>query len=158
MLFNGALGMSGILFVVLQQFFMDYFMRLRAAGLLSTAKTRLVRSSLIGIGVALVIVGLVPFDINDLFNAVHSAAAYTLMAILFGHMLFARRLIPSFSREFYAATWIMVAALAVMLLLHFLGSINTMGIELLGFIVAGAWFLMFMKNVELLVGSIEGQA
>ena len=152
MLFNGALVMSGILFVILQQFFMDYFMRQRAAGLLSTAKTRLVRSSLVGIGVALAIVGLVPFDINDLFNAVHSAAAYTLMAILFGHMLFARRLLPYFSREFYSMTWLMVAALAGALTLHFLGSINTAGIELIGFTIAGAWFMMFVNNVELLVG------
>lgn len=153
--FNGTLILSGILFIILQQFFMDQFARLRAMGLLSATKTRLVRFSLIGIGVALVLVGLVPFGVNDLMNSLHSGAAYALIVILLAHMIFARRLLPFFPREFYAVTWLMVGATIVALALHLLGSINTVGIELVGFIIAGAWFMMFAKNVELLVYRTE---
>ena len=33
--------------------------------------------------------------------------------------------------------------------LHLLGSINTVGIELLAFAIGGSWFILFTKNVEL---------
>lgn len=155
--FNGTLILSGFLFIILQQFFMDQFARLHEMGLLSAAKTRLVRFSLIGIGVALVLVGLIPFGVNDLMNSLHSGAAYALIAIMLAHMIFARRLLPFFPREFYAMTWLMVGATIVALALHLLGSINTVGIELVGFIIAGAWFMLFAKNVELLVDQTESQ-
>ncbi len=157
LVFNSTLVIAGVLFVILQQFFMDRFIRLREANLLSAGKTRLVRASLIGIGVALAVVGLVPFGVNAPLNAVHSAAAYTLMAVLLAHMVLARRLLPFFPHEFYAVTWLMVGATVVALALHLLGSINTVGIELIGFIIAGAWFMLFAKNVELLVDQIESQ-
>jgi hypothetical protein len=154
--FNATLIISGVLFVILQQFFMDHFIRLHELGLLSPTKTRLVRISLIAIGVALALVGLIPFGVNDLMNTLHSFAAYVLVGILLAHMVFARRLLPCFSREFYAMTWFMVVVIVLALVLHFLGSINTAGIELLGFAIAGAWFMMFVKNVEMLVDGIEG--
>ena len=154
-IFNTTLVISGVLFVILQQFFMDHFIRLRDAGLLSPTKTKLVRVSLIAIGVAMAMVGLIPFGVNELMNTLHSLSAYTMIGILLLHMIFARRLLPYFSREFYSMTWLMVAALAVALTLHFLGSINTAGIELIGFTIAGAWFMMFVNNVELLVDRTE---
>lgn len=157
-IFNGTLVISGILFVILQQFFMDSFIRLREAGLLSAGKTRLVHISLIGIGVALILIGLVPFDVSAVMNAVHSASAYTLIAILFAHMVLARWLLPFFPVEFYAMTWLMVGALTVSVVLHLLGSINTVGIELIGFLIGGAWFVLFAKNVELLADQEESNA
>lgn len=150
-IFNATLVLAGVLFVVLQQFFMDQFTRLAEYGLLSPRKTKLVRGSLIAIGLSLAMVGLVPFGVNGLMDTVHSFSAYLLLGILLAHMLFAHRLLPYFSREYYAVTWFMVAALAVAVTLHFLGSINTAGIELIGFAIAGAWFMLFVKNVELLV-------
>lgn len=154
-IFNATLILAGVLFVILQEFFMDHFIRLRDAGLLSARKTQVVRASLIGIGVALALVGLVPFGVNDFMNNVHSFSAYGLIAILLGHMIFTRRLLPYFSREYYAMTWFMVALLVAAVALHFAGSINTAGIELIGFVIAGAWFTLFVKNVELLVDQVD---
>ena len=153
--FNVTLIISGVIFVILQQFFMDLFVRLEEGGLLSSAKTRLVQVSLITIGVALTLVGLIPFGVNEFMNALHSMSAYTLIAILLAHMLLVRRLLPYFSREFYAMTWLMIGGLVLALALHFLGSINTVGIELIGFTVAGAWFMLFVDNVERLVDRTE---
>lgn len=153
--FNVTLIISGVIFVILQQFFMDLFVRLEEGGLLSPFKTRLVRVSLIAIGVALALVGLFPFGVNELMNTLHSLSAYALVGILLAHMLFARQLLPYFAREFYAMTWLMIGGLVLALVLHFLGSINTVGIELIGFTVAGAWFMLFVDNVERLVDRTE---
>lgn len=153
--FNVTLIISGVIFVILQQFFMDLFVRLEEGGLLSPFKTRLVRVSLLVIGAALALVGLIPFGANELMNTLHSLSAYTLVGILLAHMLFARQLLPYLAREFYAMTWLMIGGLVLALVLHFLGSINTVGIELIGFTVAGAWFMLFVDNVERLVDRTE---
>jgi membrane associated rhomboid family serine protease len=71
-------------------------------------------------------------------------------------MIAVRWALPFFSREFYLTTWIMVAVLLSAVALHLLGSINVVGIELIAFALGGAWFLMFVKNVELLVEQTDG--
>lgn len=74
---------------------------------------------------------------------------------LTAHMLFTRQLLPYFLREFYAMTGPMIGGLVLALALHLLGSNNTVGIELIGFTIAGAWFMLFVDNVERLVDRLE---
>ena len=80
--FNATLVMAGVLFVILQQFFMDDFIDLRNQGLLSPRTTRWVRISLVAIGILMAMVGLVPFGSGGLRDNIHSVSAYALAGIL----------------------------------------------------------------------------
>ncbi|MBK8046875.1 MAG: hypothetical protein IPK16_06975 [Anaerolineales bacterium] len=86
-----------------------------------------------------------------MWDTLHSVSAYALAGILLLYMITAHRLLPYFPREFYLMTWVMVVGLVGAVALHLLGSINTVGVELIAFAVGGAWFMMFVKNVEILV-------
>jgi|GEM_PF-2576489 len=153
--FNATLIMAGILFVILQQFFMDDFIELRRRGMLSARTARWIRISLIALGVLMAMVGLVPFGSGGLLDTIHSVAAYSLAGILLTYMLLVRRLLPHCSAEFYAMTWFMVVVMVGAVVLHLLGSINVVGVELICFAVGGTWFLLFVKNVELLVSQLD---
>jgi hypothetical protein len=154
--FNATLVFAGILFVILQQFFMDDFIVLRNRGLLTVRKTRWIRGSLIAMGVLMAMVGLIPFGGSMITDTMHDFSAYGLAGILLVYMVAVRWALPYFSREFYLMTWFMVAVLLAALALHLLGSINVVGIELIAFALGGAWFLMFVKNVELFVEQTDG--
>ena len=154
--FNATLVLAGILFVILQQFFMDDFIVLRNRGLLTVRKTRWIRGSLIAMGVLMAMVGLIPFGGSLVTDTVHNFSAYGLAGILLAYMVAVRWALPYFSREFYLMTWLLVAVLLAAVALHLLGSINVVGIELIAFAMGGTWFLMFVKNVELLVEQTDG--
>ncbi len=156
--FNATLIIAGVLMIVLQQFFMDDFIYLRSLRLLTPRKTQIVRVSLIALGVLMALVGTIPFGVNALLNNIHSFAAYGLALILLGYMALVRRLLPYFSREFYATSWTAVVLLVAAVTLHLLGSINTVGVELLAFAIGGSWLMLFIKNVELLVEHLSSTA
>lgn len=153
--FNATLIISGMLMVILQQFFMDDFVYLRSLGLLTPRKTQLVRGSLIAMGVLMALVGIIPFGVNGLLDNLHSFSAYGLALILLAHMVLVRRLLPYFSREFFITSWVAVVLLVAVVTLHLLGSINTVGVELLAFAIGGSWLTLFIKNVELLVEHVS---
>ncbi len=148
--FNATLMMAGILFMILQQFFMDDFIELRNNGMISQRITRWIRGSLIALGLLMAMVGLVPFGNGGAWDTIHSVSAYGLAGILLVYMVLVRRAFPYFSPEFYAMTWFMVAVMVGAVVLHLFGSINVVGVELISFAVGGTWFMLFVKNVEML--------
>ena len=88
-------------------------------------------------------------------DQIHDLSAYSVAGILLLYMLSVRKLVPYFSPEFYTMTWGMAALLVLVVTLHLVGSINTVGVELLSFVLGGAWFLLFIKNVDLLAGHLS---
>lgn len=148
--FNATLMMAGIFFMILQQFFMDDFIELRNNGMISQRITRWIRGSLIALGLLMTMVGLVPFGNGGAWDTIHSVSAYGLAGILLVYMVLVRRAFPYFSPEFYAMTWFMVAVMVGAVVLHLFGSINVVGVELISFAVGGTWFMLFVKNVEML--------
>ncbi len=150
-IFNTTLIVSGILLIILQQFFMDDFVYLRHLGVLTARKVRWGRAGLVGLGVLMAMIGIIPFGINGYLNTVHDLCAYSIAGILLAFMLTTRRFLPGLMPEFYAVTWVTVVLLITAVALHLLGSINTVGVELLAFAIGGAWFILFIKHVELFV-------
>ena len=148
--FNFTLIMSGILLIVLQQFFLDDFVELRERHMISPRTVRWMRVSLVALGVVMALIGLIPFGQGGLRDQIHDLSAYSVAGILLLYMLSVRKLVPYFSPEFYTMTWGMAALLVLVVTLHLVGSINTVGVELLSFVLGGAWFLLFIKNVDLL--------
>ena len=51
-------------------------------------------------------------------------------------------------------TYLMLTVMVGAIVFHLLGSINVVGVELISFALGGAWFVLFVKNVELLVGRL----
>lgn len=154
MVFNFTLIMSGILLIVMQQFFIDDFAELRERHLISPRTVRWMRVSLVALGLLMALIGLIPFGEGSLRDQVHDLSAYSVAGILLVYMLLVRKLVPYFSPEFYTMTWGMAALLVVAVVLHLTGSINTVGVELLSFVLGGAWFMLFIKNVDLLAEHI----
>lgn len=157
-IFNTTMIVSGILLIILQQFFMDDFVYLRHLGLLTERKVRWGRAGLVALGVSMAMIGIIPFGIDGFFNTVHDLCAYSIAGILLAFMLTTRRFLPGLTPEFYATTWFTMALLIVAVALHLLGSINTVGVELLAFAIGGSWFILFIKNVELFVEHINPSA
>ncbi len=157
-IFNSTLIVSGILLIVLQQFFMDDFVYLQRIGLLAPRRAKFVRAGLIALGILLATIGLIPFGATSIRDMVHDLCAYSVAGVLLAFMLTVRRLLPFLSKEFYAFTWFMVVLLVSAVVLHLAGSINTVGVELLAFAIGGFWFMLFIKNVELLVEHISSPA
>ena len=157
-IFNTTMIVSGILLIILQQFFMDDFVYLRHLGLLTERKVRWGRTGLVALGVLMAMIGIIPFGIDGFFNTVHDLCAYSIAGILLAFMLTTRRFLPGLTPEFYATTWFTVVLLIVAVALHLLGSINTVGVELLAFAIGGSWFILFIKNIELFVEHIYPSA
>lgn len=157
-IFNTTLIVSGILLIILQQFFMDDFVYLRHLGLLTERKVRWGRAGLIALGVVMAMIGIVPFGINGILNTVHDLCAYSIAGILLAFMITTRRFLPGLSPEFYVTTWFTIVLLIAAVALHLLGSINTVGVELLAFAIGGSWFILFIRNVELFVEHINPSA
>ncbi|MBK8051082.1 MAG: hypothetical protein IPK16_30675 [Anaerolineales bacterium] len=59
--FNATIIISGILLIILQQYFMEDFYILRDHGRLTSRQTNVVRGSLIALGVLMMFVGIFPF-------------------------------------------------------------------------------------------------
>jgi hypothetical protein len=150
-IFNATMIVSGVLVLILQQFLMDDFVFLRDIGLLTQRKLHWVRGGFIALGLLLTMIGIVPYGTDNVTNTIHDLSAYSIAGVLLVFMLMARRLLPQLPREFFVTTWVMVALLVGAVLLHFVGSINTVGVELLAFAIGGTWLLLFIKNVETFV-------
>lgn len=157
-IFNSTMLVSGLLLIVLQQFFMDDFVFLNDIGMLTSREVKLVRLGLVALGLVMMMIGFVPFGINNTLDTVHDMSAYSIAAILLVFMLTARRLLPSLPKEFFAITWLTIGLLIAAVGLHLVGSINTVGVELLAFAIGGSWFVLFIKNVEMLVEQIDPQS
>lgn len=157
-IFNTTMIVSGILLIILQQFFMDDFVYLRHLGLLTERKVRWGRAGLVALGVLMAMIGIIPFGIDGFFNTIHDLCAYSIAGILLAFMLTTRRFLPGLTPEFYATTWVTIVLLIVAVALHLLGSINTVGVELLAFAIGGSWFILFIKNIELFVEHIYPSA
>jgi len=157
-IFNTTMIVSGILLIILQQFFMDDFVYLRHLGLLTERKVRWGRTGLVALGVLMAMIGIIPFGIDGFFNTVHDLCAYSIAGILLAFMLTTRRFLPGLTPEFYATTWFTMVLLIVAVALHLVGSINTVGVELLAFAIGGSWFILFIKNIELFVEHIYPSA
>ncbi len=101
------------------------------------------------------LITVIPFGKGSLRDQIHDLSAYSVAGILLLYMLFVRKLVPYFSPEFYTTTWFMAGLLVVAVALHQVGSINTVGVVLLSFVLGGAWFILFIKNVDLLVAHLH---
>ncbi|MCB0042648.1 MAG: hypothetical protein KDE23_23340, partial [Caldilinea sp.] len=62
-------------------------------------------------------------------------------------------LIPRMPNELYVATYVLAAVMIGAVIMLFFGLFNTVGVELVYFTTAGAWFVLLMESTEMLVAA-----
>ncbi len=148
-IFDIGLIFTGLLILVWQQFLMTDVIVLQNHGLVTARVRRYVRISLIVVAVATALVGLVRFGISPLFNVVHDLSAVS-MGVAAGLLLISMPwTMPFLPRAFYTLSFIILAAMLLVLPLKVMGFMGVTGMEMFEFMLAGAWLVLFARNVVL---------
>ncbi len=148
-IFDVGLLFTGLLILVWQQFIMTDIIVLQNHGLISARVRRYVRISLIVVAVATAMVGVVRFGISPIFNLVHDLSAVS-MGVAAGLLLISMPwTMPFMSRQFYVLSYVILAAMLLVLPLKIMGFMGVTGMEMFEFMLAGAWLVLFARNVVL---------
>lgn len=148
-LFNYTLVFAGILMLVWLPFFRSDFGLLVKHGLAPESSRKRLPLAFTVLAVAIALVGAFPWGDSTFSSIMHNLAAYSLAVVFVVVMLFLRRLVPGFSREFFVTSWILMATILATLLLAALGYFNTVGLEFLCFGIVITWLQLFMREVEI---------
>lgn len=150
-IFDLGLIFTAILILIWQQFFMDEFAILVEHGLVTSRSARIVRGAFILMGILLAGVGIFRFGMTPLFNVIHDISASGGIFIIAILMVAIHWLNPHYIRAFYVISIVLVLLLVVVGGLKVVGLVNLVGLELLGFVMAGAWMLLFAHHTDLLI-------
>lgn len=151
MIFNVGLVYTGILVVIWQAYFMEKFTVLLDIGVITPRTHQIIRWALILAGILLAFVGIFRFGISPFFNVVHDVSA-TGMGVMVGLlMLFLRRLVNGYRPIFYMISITMVVLIVISAVLKVMGVYNLVGLELIAFVLAGLWLVLFERSTSLLV-------
>ncbi len=147
-LFNMTLVFTGILLLTWMGYFMNDYRILVREGIADKKFVRWVRYGFAWLAIAIMLVGIFKSNYTPFSSLMHNLSAYSL-ALVFGlFMLGSRWIVPAFPKEFFAASWILVAMLAGVGLSAALGRMNTVGLEMAGFALGMAWLFLFVGNTE----------
>ena len=152
-IFDVGIIFTAILVLIWQQFFMDSFTILYARDLVTQNAVRIIRAILIFLGIGLAGVGLVRFGENPLLNVIHDVCATGGVLAVVVLMLIIYWLNPHYIRAFYILSGMMVLTLVSVGILKTVGLANLVGLELLGFVLAGLWLLLFTHHTTLLLNN-----
>ena len=153
LLFNISFVLTGLLIVVWQQFYLENITTLVERGIVKPRVHTIFRYGLIVVGLFVMLIGILHWGASPLISAVHDISAYTAGGLITLAMLAIRWLIPRMSNEFYVATYALAAVMIGAVLMLFFGLFNTVGVELVYFTTAGAWFVLLMESTEMLVAA-----
>ena len=148
LLFNGTFIFTGILLLTWMGYFMSDFNILVRQDVASKKYVRWVRYGFAWLAIAIMLVGIFKSNYTPFSSLMHNVSAYSL-ALVFGlFMLGGRWTVPGFPREFFAASWTLVALLVAVLVSAGLGRMNTVGLEITGFAIGMTWLALFVDNTE----------
>lgn len=150
-LFNIGLIFTGLLMIVWQQFFIKDMSVLVRRGLITQRVHQIFHWALIVAGIALAMVGIVRFGIGPFFNIVHDLSATGLGVVIGLLALGMWKLNRHYVREFYYMSVLMVGGIVLAAIFKVLGYVSLTGLEMIGFMLASAWLLMFLRNTEMLI-------
>lgn len=144
--FNYTLILAGMIAVSLASFLALDLKVLKKSGSLSP-KTRavVIQVCLAGIGIALAFVGVF---VVSAFPTLHVLSA-TGMTVIFGGMILALPwIVPTFSRPFYIASYLLLFALIISGWLFLgVGYFNLTALEMVAFAIIFTWLILFVRNI-----------
>lgn len=157
-IFNSTLVFTGILLLVWLGYFMSDYRICVRHGVAAARWERWVRFALIWLAVAVALVGIFKSNFTPFSSLMHNLSAYSLAGVFGLLMLGARWIVPGFPREFFSASWILVAMLAATLVSAALGRTNTVGLEMAAFALGIIWLSRFVQTTEESARELEPDA
>jgi hypothetical protein len=158
MLFNATFVFTGILLLSWMGYFMSDYRILVRHGVAAEKYVRWFRYGFAWLAIAIMLVGIFKSNYTPFSSLMHNLAAYSL-AIVFGLFMFGGRwTVPGFSKEFFTASWVLVAMLIGAGISAALGRMNTVGLELVGFALGMLWLSLFVGNTESMAAQLEPDA
>ncbi|MGL4649407.1 MAG: hypothetical protein ACRC1H_08355, partial [Caldilineaceae bacterium] len=110
----------------------------------------------LGVGVRLV--GFFKSNLTPFSALMHNLAAYSLAGLFFVLMLTPRWLVPGFPRVFHTLSLALVIVLAGVLVGRAMGTVNTVGLEIVAFALGLMWLSQFARNTESIAARLEPDA
>jgi hypothetical protein len=148
-IFDIGLLFTGLLILVWQQFIMSDIIVLQNHGLITARVRRYIRISLVVVAIATALVGVVRFGISPFFNIVHDLSAVS-MGVAAGLLLISMPwTMPFHARSFYVLSYVILAAMLLILPLKIMNVVNVTGMEMFEFMLAGSWLVLFARNTVL---------
>lgn len=147
-IFNFTLIFAGILLLVWLQYFMSDFRILADYGIATERWVRWIRFGLIWLAIAVMLVGLFKSNYTPFSSIMHNLSAYSLAAVFGALMLSGRWTVPGFPREFHVMSWSVLAILVGTLISSAFGWVNTVGLEIIAFVLGMIWLSQFVGNTE----------
>jgi hypothetical protein len=158
MLFNATFIFTGILLLTWMGYFMSDYRILVRHGVAAEKYARWIRYGFALLGIAIILVGVFKSNYTPLSSLMHNLAAYSL-ALVFGLFMFGCRwTVPGFSKEFFTASWVLMALLLGAGISAAFGRMNTVGLELVGFALGMIWLSLFVGNTENMAAQLEPDA
>ncbi|MEI7818942.1 MAG: hypothetical protein WCI47_02385 [bacterium] len=118
--------------------------------LMKETKVNTVKIAFVLMAIALMGVGVFPYEANTIYARLHNTSATLLVIIFLGLIAFLKRLVPSLSREFFIISYVVSAILLFCFYLTSVGYFNTTAFELSAFGLCFVWLFLFLKNVNLI--------
>jgi hypothetical protein len=157
-IFNVSLIFAGILLLIWQSFLSSDFRILVRHGLAPESSIGRFRLAFTVLAVAIALVGAFPWGDSRFSSIMHNLSAFSLAGVFIFMLLFVRRLVPGFSRDFVIVSWSLMAAIIATLLLAAIGYFNTVGLEFVCFALIITWLQLFMRAVEIQGHKLEPTA
>lgn len=154
-IFNIALSFTGLLILVWLPFFMGDLHILVRHGQATPRSIMIYRVALILLAIGVAFVGIFKSGYTPFTSLMHNLSAYSLAGV-FGVMMFGLQwLIPGLPREVFVMSWILVGGLVLTLVFAALGYFNTVGLEIVVFVLGLTWLSAFINQVSSLAQQDE---
>lgn len=145
--FNITLIFSGLLMIAL----IDYLFVILKRNLANHKRLLVLRILLILTALCLAAVGAFPYNSDPFFQQVHNSVAGYLVYLIIILIVGLRWLLPEISKEFLRLSYIILTALvATVFLFKGINYLSLTAFELLAFLLAFAWLLLLLHNLQLL--------
>lgn len=151
--FNGTLIIAGLAVVGLAKHITDDFARLQdEKRVVTNTKVTTLIAALIGIGLALALVGIFEYDT---FPLIHNSAAGGMAVCFIGIIAALRWLAPDFPKAFFVASYGLFLALIVSAWLYIpVGYFNLTVFELIAAAVIFTWLILFVRHTAALLDDV----
>lgn len=141
--FNVTLVVTGIILTTLANYMTTELELTAVAAGRPTRGPRVVKWSLVLIGLFLACVGIFP---TDEFHTIHNTVAIG-MALIYVYLVIAvRSLIPSLPRTFLALGYLFIAVIGVAAVLYGIGYYNLTAVELIAAVLIFTWVIVLIRN------------
>ena len=141
--FNSTLALAGLIVITLSDFVATDLHEWMGEGF-SKGRIAFVRWWLVGSGVSLMLVGLVPLNVNHLAHSIIARVMMGLFAVLVAVLPF---LVPRLPVTFKVASYGALALIGGAAVLLALGYFNLTVVEFLAAVILFAWLTLFVRTV-----------